>query len=176
MGTTLLISHYLVFNNQQLFNHCSLYRIHHDEVLDVFVHGSSGVFEVRVKSVTPGSKFNRMVSNTTGIPTQLYKLFYKNQPLDLNSPVGKQLNHGCSIVLHILGKGGSGGNTSDLQGVHCCCTIFPNWFLNGKGFIENLLYEQIIPMGETSKGATGFQEGAQSKNSKHVEESRSTSM
>ena len=29
-------------------------------------------------------------------------------------------------------------------------------------------------MGETSKGATGFQEGAQSKNSKHVEESRST--
>ena len=38
----------------------------------------------------------------------------------------------------------------------------------------NLLYEQIVPMGETSKVATGFQEGAQSKNLKHVEESRST--
>ena len=103
-----------------------LYRIDHDEVLDVFVHGCSGVFKVRVKSVTPGSEFNKMVSNTTGIPTHLYKLFYKNQVLDLNSPVGKQLNHACSIVLQILGKGGSGGNTSDLQGVHCCCTILPN--------------------------------------------------
>ena len=111
-------------NNFSIF--AVLYRIDHDEVLDVFVHGCSGAFKVRVKFVILGCEFNKMVSNTTGIPTHLYKLFCKNQVLDLNSLIGKQLSHACSIVLHILGKGGSGGNTSDLQGVHCCCTICPD--------------------------------------------------
>jgi len=96
------------------------YRIACDEVLAVFVCGSSGVFKVKVKSATLGRRLNRMVSNTTGIPVHLYKLFYKNQPLDLNSLVGEQLNPGCSIFLHILGKGGGGGNTPDLQGMYCC--------------------------------------------------------
>ena len=93
------------------------HRLAGDEVLDVFVYGSSAsVFKLQVKSATLGHQLNRMVSITTGIPTHWYKLFYKNQPLDLNSPVGKQLNSGCSISLHVLGKGG-GGNTSDLQGM-----------------------------------------------------------
>ncbi len=109
-----------------MFNNFSsitvFYREHkvvRDETLDVFVYASSGVFKVTTKSATLGHELNRMVSNTTGIPTNLYKIFYKNQPLDLNSPVGKQLNPGCSVFLHILGKGGGGdgGNTSDLQGM-----------------------------------------------------------
>ena len=85
------------------------YRIARDEVLAVFVYGSSGAFKVKVKSATLGHQ----------LPAYLYKLFYKNQPLDLNSPVGEQLNPGCSTFLHILGKGGGGGNTPDLQGMYC---------------------------------------------------------
>ena len=95
-----------------------------DRVFDVFVHCSSGVLKVRVKSATLERKFNQMVSTITGIHTHLYKLFYKNQPLRLKFPIGEQLNPGCSVFLHIFGKGGGGGgggrNTSDLQGMYCC--------------------------------------------------------
>ena len=111
------VSHYLVFSTFDILYR--EYRIARDEVLAVFVYGSSGAFNVKVKSATLGHQLKWIVSNTTGIPAHLYKLFYKNQPLDLNSPVGEQLNPGCSIFLHILGKGGGGGNTPDLQGMYC---------------------------------------------------------
>lgn len=95
-------------------------------MLDVFIHGSSGVFKLTAKSARLGSEFNAIVSITCHIPMDQYKLFYNNRPLQMDCPIGQQLSHGCSVFLHILGKGGGGGgaaadsgigNISDLQGV-----------------------------------------------------------
>ena len=131
-----------------------MYRIDHDEVLDVFVHGCSGVFKVRVKSVTLGCEFNKMVSNTTGIPTYLYKLFDKNQVLDLNSPIGKQLSHACSIVLHVLEKVAV---VEIIQIDKVCIAVLPFApidFLMERVLLRKLLNKQIISIRETFKGAS----------------------
>ncbi len=93
-----------------------------EEMLDVFVHGPSGVFNLRANSAGLGSELITMVTETTGIPGNQFKIFRENRPLDLKCPIGKQIISGCSLFLHFPGKGSGGGDertsATDLQGTY----------------------------------------------------------